>query len=743
MEIVETQVYGGASYWAPVPVIRFLLEIGELEEQRTNRIPGFYEKLAATLPTMHEHQCSAGKGEGFFERVREGVSLSHVTEHTALELQNLAGQKVGNGHACPGTDPRGTARAGVYHLIFPYQEPAAGIAAGKLAIRLMESFVWPERDPGFDFARQLAELIHLTKGLRHGIDTRMLSAEAELRGIPVERLDDNRGRVRLGRGSRPRLSLLQLGHGRFQKRIWAPYISTDGFIAAEIAFDKELTNRLLRNAGLPVPRAISVTDEDAAVAVAREIGYPVVLKPLDSSQGRGVGVGLEDDVAVRAHYPLALRETESGRVLIEAFVTGRHYRILVVGGRFVAAAERVPAHVTGDGSHALHQLIDLSNADPRRGYKHRTRIGFDVGAIALAQEQGYGPDDIVPPGKHVQLALTANISTGGTSIDCTDEIHPYNVAIAEQAALVIGLDVAGIDLITPHIAQSVLKTGGAICEVNGGPGLFVVHTQPDEGQPRDVMRPVIELLFPPGAPSRIPIVAVSGTNGTTITSWMIAHILKTAGRRVGLATSDGIYINGMRIVQGDMSGPESARMVLRNPAIDAAVLETGHEGILRSGLGYDRADVAVITNVSGEHVGLPGIDTLQDLARLNAVVATSASGRGTAVLNAEDVWCVQIAGETHGKVIYFSRQPDNQVLECHLQGRGRALVLGPRPGGEALCLVDGTETSTVVLAQEIPATSEGRDRFNISNALAAAAGCLGLGINLEYICQGLRTFAQG
>ena len=740
MEILETQVYRGANYWAPVPAIRFVLDTGDLGIWRAKEIPEFSETLSTILPTLSEHSCETGRW-AFFEQVREGTSLLHVAEHVALELQILAGQTVSYGRVHAAKKAEDPTLPAISHIVVPYQEPEVGIAAGKLTIRALESLACPQRDPDFDFATQLNGLILLAKELRFGIDTRMLRAEAESRGIPVEYLDANRGGMGSGRGTRRRCSLMQLGHGRYQKRIWAPYVSTDSFIAAEIASNKELTNSLLRNAGLPVPRAISVADGDSAVSASRDIGYPVVVKPLDGSQGRGVGVHLQDDDAVRAHFPSALRETHSGIVLVEKFISGRHYRILVVGGRFVAAAERLPAHVTGDGTHTLRQLVELSNADPTRGSKHKTRIAFDDRAIALAQAQGFGPEDVPPSGERVPLVLTCNISTGGISIDCTDEIHPYNVAIAEQAAQMVGLDVAGIDLIAPNIVQSVLETGGAISEVNGGPGLFVVHSQPAVGKPRNVTRAVIDHLFPSGAPSRVPIIAVTGATGTAITSRMIAKILTVAGRHVGVATSEGINMGGVGIVRGDMSGSDSPRTVLRNPAIDVAVLEIGHKGILCSGLGYDRADVAIITNVNGERMRLAGINTLQQLARLNAVVANSTSERGVVVLNADDDWCVRIAGEAHGEVIFFSLHPDNEAITRHLRTGGRALIVRPGPDGEAVFLIDWVETS-IVLAHEISASHNERSVPNISNALAAAAACVGLGINFECIYQGLRSSVE-
>ena len=739
MEILETQIYRGANYWVPVPAIRLVLDLGKFGDPPTNTIPGFLDRLSAALPGLGEHACSAPEAGGFLQIVRQGTRLTHVAAHISLELQSLAGESVRHGKVHPANDSGIDAPSEIPQVVFEFQEQAVGLAAGQLAVRLLKSVISPDRDLNFDFANQLQELIQLAKTLRYGIDTRKLGEEARSRDIPVEYLDETRGSPQFGSGSRRRLSLLQLGHGRFQKRIWTPYISTDSFIAAEIAVNKDLTNHLLRGSGLPAPQSISVTSEDAAVAAAHEIGYPLVVKPLDSSQGRGVGVHLENDSAVRAQYSLAVRTSPTSTVLVEKFIPGRHYRILVVAGRFVAVAERVPAHVTGDGVHSLRQLVDMANADPSRLSKHKTRIAFDERALALAQEQGYGPEEVLPPGKRVQMVRTANISTGGTSVDCTDEIHPYNVAIAEQAALVIGLDLAGIDLIAPDISKSVLETGGAICEVNGGPGLFVVHSQPVEGQARDVLGPVIDHLFPPSAPSRIPIVAVTGTNGTAIVSRMIAHILKVVGHRVGLATREGLDVDGMQIVRGDMSGPDSARMVLRNPLIDAAVLETGHKGILCSGLGYDRADVAVILGASCESAGFSCIDPVLDLARLNAVVAKSTGQRGVTVLNADEDSCIKIVGETSPAIIYVSSRPNHAIVEAHLRVGGRAVIRTPRPDGDVLSFGDGSKT-TLLLARKIPTLSEAH--ANIAEVLAAAAACFGLGINIELICRGLRTFVR-
>ena len=734
MKILETQIYRGANYWAPMPAIRFLLDINELEERPTNLIPGFYEKLTTTLPTMYDHRCSVGHKGGFFERVKDGTWMGHVLEHTTLELQTLAGQDIGYGKARTARTPDGEPRYGIYHVVFEYEQEDVGLAAGHLAQRLLESFIWPERDPEFNFQHEMEGLIRLAEERAFGPSTRALVDEARRRDIPIQRLDENR-------------SLVQLGHGKYQQRIWATVTSKGSDIAVDIASNKELTNRLLRNVGIPVPLARNVEDEDDATRAAARIGYPVVVKPLDGNHGRGVGINLVDEAAVRAHYPLARDATRSGTVIVESYVVGKDYRVLVVAGRVVAVAERVPAHVIGDGEHTVRELVAMVNADPRRGVGHEkvlTRISLDAAAIELATGQGYGPDDVPPQGAHVQLALTGNMSTGGISIDRTDEIHPDNAAIAAQAAQVIGLDVAGIDFLTPDIAHSVKEVGGAICEVNAGPG-FRMHTHPTEGIPRDVARPVIEMLFPRDAPRRVPIVAITGTNGKTTTSRMIAHILKMAGRKVGLTTTDGIYIDGTQIAAGDMSGPGSARMVLQNPTIDTAVLETARGGIVRSGLGYDAADVSIVTNIAADHLGLGGIHTLDDLARVKGVVAAATHRRGTTILNADDERCLPMAKLTKAKVCYFSLYPDQEparaVIEAHVKNRGTAVVVRDTPRGEAICLLDRRQTS-LLLVNDIPATFDGRARVNVANALAATAACLGLEIDPDAIRLGLRTFTS-
>ena len=470
----------------------------------------------------------------------------------------------------------------------------------------------------------------------------------------------------------------------------------------------------------------------------------MVLKPLDGNHGRGVMINLPDEAEVREAYPVAAGESRGGYVVVETFIPGKDYRILVVNNQVVAVAERVPAHVVGDGRHSVRELVEITNQDPRRGVGHEkilTRITIDGQTLDVLSKQELTLDDVPEEGCFVQLKLTGNMSTGGTSIDRTDDIHPDNVEIARQAAMVVGLDMAGIDFITPDIARSVREQRGAIVEVNAGPG-FRMHTHPTEGHPRHVGRAVIDMLFPPGRPSRVPIVAVTGTNGKTTTSRMIAHIMKTSGRKVGLTTTDGIYVDAVQIAAGDMSGPTSAQMVLKNPAIDYAVLETARGGILRSGLGFDRCNVAVVTNVTADHLGLRGINTLGELAKVKEVVPQAVLPDGASVLNADNPYTVEMARVARGEIIFFSLDEENPVIRDHLRERGKAVVLRPTRHGEMITLIEHRRDTSLLLAEEIPATMDGRIRVNIQNAMAAAAAAFAQDVQLEYIRTALRTFTS-
>ncbi len=729
LRILETRVLRGPNYWSRVPVVRMLVDLGVLEEYPSNAVPGFTEALVNLLPTLDEHACSLGRRGGFVSRLHEGTWMGHIAEHIALELQTLAGTHTRHGKT------RSAGGYGQYNVIYAYGEEQVGIEAGKLAVTLVNYLVAPH-DPSvadFDFAAGLERLIRLAEQKAFGPSTQALIDEAVQRDIPYIRLD--------------RSSLVQLGQGVYQQRLRATMTSKTSAIAVDVASDKGLTNQLLSAAGLPVPRSIVVRNVEAAMAAAATIGYPVVVKPLDGNHGRGVSLDLRDAEAVRRAYPVALGQTRSGDIVVETYVHGNDYRVLVVGGRMAAIAERVPAGVEADGVHNVRELVQLENQDPRRGIGHErvlTRIAVNAAAEELLAKQGLSLDAVPEAGARVQLAATGNMSTGGTSIDRTVEAHPENVEIAETAARIVGLDVAGIDFIAPDIAMPVREQGGAIVEVNAAPG-FRMHTHPTEGEPQFVARPVVDLLFPRGSDARIPIIGVTGTNGKTTTVRMIAHILKLMGKRVGMTTTDGIVVDGRLTKRGDMSGPKSAQMVLQNPIVDAAVFEVARGGILREGLGYDRNDVAVVTNVTADHLGLHGINTLPDLARVKGVLVEAVPRSGSAVLNADDPLVARMARESRGQVIYFSMatekgQEGYDRVDGHVGRGGAALCLQETEDGELIVLRHGSRVMPLLHTHLLPATFGGRARMNVANALAAGAAAWAVGAHLHDIRQGLRTF---
>jgi cyanophycin synthetase len=720
LRIMETQVFRGPNFWSYEPCIRLLVDLGSLEHWPSHSLAGFNEALLDLLPGLREHSCSLGRPGGFVERLEDGTWLGHVAEHVAIALQRETGAHVYRGKT------RGATETGTYNVIYGYGEERVGLQAGNLAVRLVNHLV--EADPSFDFLAELEALILLAERRAFGPSTQALVDEAVGRDIPFIRLNEQ--------------SLVQLGQGRYQQRIRATMTSNTPALAVDIAGDKNLTNRLLAAAGLPVPRSEIVRDAEDAVAAAERFGYPVVVKPLDGNHGRGVCLDIRDEGAARAGFERAVGQSRQGLVVVESFVVGNDYRVLVVGGHMVAVAQRVPAHVTGDGTHTVRELVETANEDPRRGIGHEkvlTRITVDDAAEALVRKQGFGLDDVPPDGEMVKLAETGNMSTGGISIDRTWEAHEENVEIAEEAARVVGLDVAGIDFLTPDISQPVRETGGAIVEVNAAPG-FRMHTHPTEGEAQYVAKPVVDLLFPPGTPSRIPIVAVTGSNGKTTTVRMISHIFTRMGGKVGMTTTDGIYIDERLVRKVDASGPKSAQMVLQNPRIDFAVFEVARGGILREGLGYGRNDVAVVLNVTGDHLGLKEIDSLEQLAEVKRVVVEAVPRTGAAVLNADDPLVAEMRRHCSGSVILFTMQESNPLVERWVRRGRKAVVLDRDERGERIAIREGRRTMPIAYTHLLPATFEGRARMMVQNAMAAAAAAHAAGAHLHDIRQGLRTF---
>ncbi|MDH4111899.1 MAG: cyanophycin synthetase [Actinomycetota bacterium] len=720
LQILQTQVFRGPNYFSYDPAIRLVVDLGSLESWPSNTIPRFNEQLLELLPRVGEHSCSRGHAGGFRERLEEGTWAGHVAEHIAIELQRESGAQVYRGKT------RGTGTPGQYNVTFGYWEEQVGLAAGRLAVRLVNHLVKVEKD--FDFSRELERLILLAERRAFGPSTQAILDEAASRDVPYIRLNDQ--------------SLVQLGQGKYQQRIRATMTSHTSALAVDIAGDKQLTRQLLESAGLPVPPGKIVRSADDAVEVAKRIGFPVVVKPLDGNHGRGVGLDLTSMRAVRGAFSRALKQSRGGWVVVEGMMTGRDYRLLVIGGQMVAVAERVPAHVIGDGEHSVVELVETANSDPRRGIGHEkvlTRIRIDEVAEALVCSQGFDLDDVPDADAMVKLAATGNMSTGGSAIDRTWEAHEDNVEIAEEAARVVGLDVAGIDFIAPDITVPVRETGGAIVEVNAAPG-FRMHTHPTEGEPQYVARPVIDLLFPAGTPSRIPIVAVTGSNGKTTTVRMIAHVMKNMGRKVGLTSTDGVYIDGRLTKRVDASGPRSAQTVLQNPRVDFAVFEVARGGILREGLGYGRNDVAVVLNVTGDHLGLRDIDTIEQLAAVKRVIVEAVPRDGYAVLNADDELVLEMRKHCSGNVILFTMNEHHELIERWVRRGRKAVVLQRDPGGELIVLRDGRRSMPVGYTHQFPSTFDGRARMNVQNLLAAVAAAHVSGAHLHDIRHGLRTF---
>lgn len=715
-------------------MIRIQVDLGALEEWPSHRLAGFSEALLLSLPGLRTHGCSDRTAGGFVGRLEEGTWLGHVTEHVALELQSLAGHPVSRGKT---RSVRGA--PGRYNILYGYEDEHVGLTAGLYALQLVESLL-PQALRGLDGARLLGqplepfELVQAVADLRRlaerralGPTTRSLAAEARRRGIPVRRLDEH--------------SFVQLGWGSRQKWLRASITGQTSHLAVEAAGNKALTKSLLRAAGLPAPEGEVVTTAEAAVAAARRIGFPVVTKPLDANHGRGVNVGLADDEAVAWGFEQA--RAHARRVIVEQALSGRDYRCLVVGGKLVAVAERAPAQVIGDGRRSIEALIAQANDDPRRGVGHEkamTRIQVDDHVLDNLRRQGLALASVPAEGQTVILRRTANLSTGGAAIDRTDAIHPQTAQVCEQAAAVVGLDVAGIDMVCPDIAAPLARQRAGIVEINAAPG-FRMHLEPAEGRARDVARPVIASLFPRAADARIPVFAVTGTNGKSTTVRMLASILKSCGLRVGLTNTSGIYIDGRQIAARDASGPKSARQVLNHPAVDAGVFEVARGGLLREGLGFDWADAGAVLNISEDHLGLKGIASLQDLADVKSVVVESVARRGCSVLNADDPLTLRMARVARGRLAWFSMRGGDDMpgfLARHIAEGGLAAAYDtPR---DMLTLYRNGEGTDLCRASELPATLGGAAAFNVANALAAALMTFGWGADPDRIVEGLKAF---
>jgi cyanophycin synthetase len=710
IKLAATSVYVGPNLYAISRAIRQRIDFGR---DRALRTVGDFEGMADELNRLLP---------GIAERVAlPGLSLGSVLAEIGLELQLLAGLDV----KLVALSPRsGDGR--VADVVYGYETEEIGLEAGTLAREVLRVLTDDaDQKPDFDFAAELKSFFKFAQRRALGPSTGSLIQAAEARGIPWVRLNEQ--------------SLVQLGHGKFQRRIEATITSMTPHIAVELASNKQMTNRILGELGLPVPKQRKVYDAEEAVKAAERIGFPVVVKPLDANHGRGVAVNLTTADEVADAFEAASRHSDV--VLVESLIQGLDHRILVINGELVAAARRMPGHVVGDGVSTVAALVDEVNKDPRRGVGHEkvlTRLELDDQAARCLEEVGMTAASVPPAGEVVMLRKTANLSTGGTSIDVTDIIHPDNREMAVRAIKAVGLDVGGIDFLTTNIAESYRDTGGAICEVNAAPG-FRMHVAPTEGSPRDAAGKVMDMLFPPGSPSRIPIATLTGTNGKTTTARMLAHIMKFAGHTVGLTTTDAVYINGVLTVKGDMTGPVAANMVLKDPIVDAAVLETARGGLVRAGLGYDSCDVGAVLNVTEDHLGLGDVETVEELALVKRIVVEVA--RDTAVLNADDPLVLRMADHTPAKhICYITRDSGHELVREHIRAGGRAMVLEHGLNGDQIVLYDKGAQLPLIWTHLIPATFEGKALHNVENAMFAAAMAHGLGKSLDDIRNGLRTF---
>lgn len=717
MKILEIKVMKGPNYWSVRrhKLVVMLLDLEDLEQKPTNLIPGFLDRIRNMFPTMYSHRCSEGVDGGFFKRVEEGTWMGHVIEHIALELQTLAGMETGFGRT------RGAGKEGQYYVVFSYVEEEVGRATAKAAVEIAERLIIGEP---FDVEGFIQELREIREKVRLGPSTGSIVQEAINRNIPWIRLNRN--------------SLVQLGYGINQRRIQATVASTTSNIAVEIACDKEDTKNLLEAAEVPVPRGRIIYDTEDLQAAIDRIGYPIVLKPINGNHGRGATTNIKDWDSALIAFDIAKKHSRS--IICEKFITGHDFRLLVINYKFICAAKRTPACVTGDGSSTLQQLIDKVNADPRRGFGHEkvlTQIKVDAVTEKILQDKNLTLESILPKDEVLYLKPTANLSTGGTSTDVTDFVHPNNIFLAERIARIIGLDICGIDIMAPDLSTPLEENGGAVLEVNAAPG-FRMHIDPSEGLPRNVAEPVIDMLYPPGSSARIPIIGITGTNGKTTTTRLTAHLVKSMGHKVGFTTSDGVYIQNQMMMKGDCTGPVSAEFVLKDPTVDFAVLECARGGILRAGLGFHRCDIGIVTNISADHLGLGGIDTVEQLARVKSVVVESVMPGGFAILNADDDLVYKMREGLNCSVALFSQDPKSKRIKEHCDKNGIAAVYDE--ASDWIYIQKGAWKIQIEKAHQIPLTQSGRALFNVMNIMPAVLAGYLRGFTVVDIRQALQTF---
>jgi cyanophycin synthetase len=691
------------------------LDIEELEERPSDQVPELTERLEKLIPSLYEHRCSVGERGGFLQRVERGTYAGHVVEHVAIELQNLIGFSVGYGKTVD------TYERGVYNVCYRYRDEACGLAAGREAVEIVERLYKGEKvalQPAIDRLKEVRDAHML------GPSTASIVEAAKRRNIPYYRLSED-------------TSYIQLGHGHLQQRFQATVTWRTGIIGHSIADDKDWTKQILGDAGIPVPKGQVCASFEEAVEAAEYIGYPLAMKPLVGNHGRGVSTNIANQTELKEAYDAAYARHES--VVVEQFIRGEDHRLLVIDGKLVAAARRRPAHVTGDGKSTLQALIDEENRDPRRGVGHEnllTQIDVDQQTERLIAQAGLTMDSIIPKGEVVFLKSTANLSTGGTATDLTDDVHPEVRYAAERIGRLIGMDIIGIDLLAETLARPLEEQSAGVVEVNAGPG-FRMHISPTHGQGRDVGECVVDMLFPDGGDGRIPITAITGTNGKTTTTRLISHLLRQAGRRVGMACTGTVEIDNHVIMRGDYSGPQAAHTVLKEPMVENAVLEVARGGIMRRGLGFDACDVGVLLNIASDHLGERDIHTLDELARCKTVVVDAVHPEGACVLNADDPRVLEHGTYwSRGKIIYFTMDPDFEPVNEHVENHGVAFMVK----NGRIVMRQGQVDAEIIEVNDVPIAFEGHAPFNVQNAMAAAAAGYALGLTLADIKMGLQTF---
>lgn len=715
MEILGVKTLKGPNIWSITyhNLIEATINIGPLEQKPTNEIPGFFDRLVSAIPSLHSHHCSEGHEGGFFERVQRGTWMAHVAEHLAIELQVLAGMDVTFGRT------RGSGTRGTYHVAVQYLYPQAGKEALKSALDLSMALI---QDQPYDINAAIDRLEKIRERNAPGVSTAAILAEARERNIPYRALNSG--------------SLYILGYGANQRRIEASITCATSGISIDMASDKQYTKALLHRAYIDVPEGETATTVEQLLETIEWLGYPVAIKPLDASQGRGITTNIRTEKDAIAAFGIA--QAFSKKVIVERFIEGDDYRLLVVNNKLVAAAKRTPASVTGDGKLTIRQLVEEANRDPRRGNGHAnvlTKIDFDAKSEELLARKQLTADSVPERGEIIYLKATANLSTGGTSADVTDIVHPDNIRLAERVSRIINLDVCGIDVVAKDIAQPLRGGNGCIIEVNACPGLRM-HMEPTVGIRRNVAEPIVSMLFPEGETSRIPIVAVTGTNGKTTTTRLVAHLAKVAGHNVGYTTTDGIYIDDHAICYGDCTGEASAEAVLSDPLVEFAVLECARGGILRSGLGFDECSTSIVTNVSEDHLGLDGIKTLRDMRRVKAVVAESTMREGYTILNAEDDEVYYMGDYVECNIALFALDPKNDRVRRHCEDNGLAAVIED----EYITVYKGKWKTRLCKVNEVPLSFNGAAKCMIRNILAAVLAGVVHKFDTDKIREALKTF---